>query len=60
MYNFRKTVFRLKLKISFNRVYRIIMSLDHKASVSQAMLEAGANAFDISVRYYSYTVKVRL
>ena len=51
--NFSNPVSR-KIKTSFNRVFRILMSLDHRASVLQAMLEAGVNAFDINVRHYIY------
>ena len=57
--NFNKPVFR-KRKTSFNRAFRIFLSLDHRASVSQAMLEAGVNAFDINVLQYIYNFKVRL
>ena len=44
--NFNKPDLR-KLKTSLNSIFRILMSLDDKASVSQAMLEASVNAFDI-------------
>ena len=36
------------------------MSLGHWASVSQAMLEAGGNAFNIKVHHYIYTFNVNL
>jgi hypothetical protein len=57
--NFSKASFS-KLKISFNRIFRILMSLDYKSSVSHAMLETDVNTFDFIVRNYIYKFKKRL
>ena len=57
--NYTNAVFR-KLKTSFNRVYRMLMNLERRTSVSQSMLYANVHAFDIIVRNYMYNFKTRL
>ncbi len=57
--SFSNTVFR-KLRTSFNKVFRMLMNLDRRASISKAMLDANVNAFEINVRQYIYSFMVRL
>jgi hypothetical protein len=57
--SFSNTVFR-KLRTSFNKVFRMLMTLDRRASISKAMLDANVNAFEINVRQNIYSFMVRL
>jgi len=57
--NYSSAVFK-KLKTSFNRVFRFLMSLEYKTSISQAMIDNNVNAFDINVRNYIYKFKLRV
>ena len=56
---FSTVVFR-KLKTAFNRIFRTLMCLDRRASISKAMLDSKINTFDINVRKYIYSFMVRL
>ena len=49
-----------KLRISFNKVFRILMSLERRSSISQAMLDANVNTFDIIIRNCIYSFMKRI
>ena len=46
-----------KLKILCNRKFRILISREHKSSISHALLQTDVNTFEFTVTNYIYKFK---
>ena len=57
--SYSKSIYN-KLKVSYNRIFRILMHVGSRESISMAMLYSNVNAFDITVRKYILGFKSRL